>query len=511
MRARNGSRSACRSMCWLLLFLFGSEGAAAQLCVPASRDTHEFPVVNGNCLERGATHVSDGGASIGLNGTTKRIKGAGDAAERSGEPVRLRPAQQAISAERAASSFDQDEAALNRLKILASQSMPSRFDPDMWTRLLGDMVSVTKRPKPGEAELRIPPIHMRHEHQTMSLRMLKRPSESTEALIHLLVIAQDTLARSVTLNDEILKPGARPESRTGTTVNRRAHSVLQAPSNDSRLVRKRARWLVGVPRLNVRRGPAVDATVIVTLKRGRQVVEIERFDGWILAGIPVANTIGWVYAQHLRPARLATKVREADTNRGQPLWVDAHHVRLRAGAGVNHSVIAELTPDEMLLELTNAGDWVEVQSAFNGLQGWVFRPLLRDTPDAETSGVLPATRNVSNRERWVVLEKAVEVKRKPRKDAETLETLERGTEVDALMSQGAWLRVTAPGGEELGWVEATGLELARVVAAGAAVFIERLKGSRAALSTTQGQCSPLRLCKAPYTIGSAGFGRTRSR
>lgn len=221
-----------------------------------------------------------------------------------------------------------------------------------------------------------------------------------------------------------------------------------------------------------------------TLRRGRELVEVARHDGWILVDVPIAELRGWVFGQLLRTARTRTESRETTDSSGEHHRVDGTGVRLRAGPGTQFETTAQLCCETELVEVGRRADWVHVESVATGLSGWVFEGLLTSDKDSTTISANPEE-SVGDRpgvpQRWVVLRHVVQVKRAPESSSSTLYEVLRGKEVLAVSRKGDWLRVRQPDDAMDGWLHVDGVERADIVAAGTAEFLRQLKTSARAV------------------------------
>jgi TPR repeat protein len=70
--------------------------------------------------------------------------------------------------------------------------------------------------------------------------------------------------------------------------------IIELIRNDSPILNSRL-W-VKVARANVRKGPAKGQELLVTLKQGDPLIELNRRGQWLQIGIPGSDTLGWIYS-----------------------------------------------------------------------------------------------------------------------------------------------------------------------------------------------------------------------
>jgi SH3-like domain-containing protein len=112
--------------------------------------------------------------------------------------------------------------------------------------------------------------------------------------------------------------------------------------------------------VNVRSGPDMNAEVLWTLFKGFPLQVTSRKGNWAQV-VDFEGDKGWIATSLI--AKQKTLIVKVDS------------ANLRAGAGQDHEIIAEVKRGVILIPLTTQGEWIKAKHA-DGTTGWIFSKLL---------------------------------------------------------------------------------------------------------------------------------------
>ncbi len=176
----------------------------------------------------------------------------------------------------------------------------------------------------------------------------------------------------------VRRPAPAP---TRTTARSRSAAV---DAEGDRLLRNSG-WLVGLntvdfgtpppgefarvatERLNVRRMPSVNASVIAQLRRDERVQVIDRRSGWRRIALPDDAGNGWVAAFLLQE----TPATADGSGSGRAARIGARNANLRAGPSNNATVLGQLHRGEPVRVIGERRGWREVRFSGAPGRGWV--------------------------------------------------------------------------------------------------------------------------------------------
>lgn len=184
-------------------------------------------------------------------------------------------------------------------------------------------------------------------------------------------------------------------------------------------------------RVNLRRGPTTNYTVIKTLERGTEVKKIEQRDDWVYVQLN-DGTKGWIHKDYVGTQSVPPPVPESNPQMGTLITKDK--VNIRKGPGTNYPVVRVVLQNTTLNVIGKHENWFEVK-LITGEKGWVSG----DYTDKKELKQIIVVRNA-------------EVHQEPDTQSGLLATVETGGIFRPIAREGGWYRIQYRRGDT-GWVE----------------------------------------------------------
>ena len=180
--------------------------------------------------------------------------------------------------------------------------------------------------------------------------------------------------------------------------------------------------LISADDVNIREKPDLRAKVLDTLPRRTKVYIISVSGPWYYVSVPYNNLKGFVFGSFVYQLK--------------EVVVTARDVNLRTEPSAKSEVVVVLGKDERFVMLGETRDFYRVISPTKGFEGWVSKEY-SELADPE----LPT---------YKVIGTSVNFRHTPNVDAEIIEQLDAGTEVEALGRDEKWSLVDLEG--QRGWI-----------------------------------------------------------
>ncbi|MGM0711360.1 N-acetylmuramoyl-L-alanine amidase [Brevibacillus parabrevis] len=146
--------------------------------------------------------------------------------------------------------------------------------------------------------------------------------------------------------------------------------------------------------LNVRSEPALQSSVVATLKYGTSVTISDESHGWVK--INYQGTSGWVAGYYLQkgaagtassPAKSAGTSAQAPAASGSKKtgFVTADALRMRKGPGLTHDILHVLSAGTQVEIVNRQADWLQARTA-DGKTGWVSSSYIQEGKSSPATG-----------------------------------------------------------------------------------------------------------------------------
>lgn len=205
--------------------------------------------------------------------------------------------------------------------------------------------------------------------------------------------------------------------------------------------------------VNLRTGPGSAYATKGSLKRGTVVDVIAYADQWRKIRVPTSGAFGWVAGWLLGPVSSRGDAGGTSGGTGQPRWVAADELNLRANPGTGNAALARLKRGTKVYLLNVEGEWARVH-VHDGPVGWVHRDYLKEAPPPGGAGgivsVAGSSANVWGTPRYVGVDELY-LRPGPGLDNRPLAILTKGKTVYIMYLQDEWAQVQVHNGD-IGWV-----------------------------------------------------------
>ena len=206
--------------------------------------------------------------------------------------------------------------------------------------------------------------------------------------------------------------------------------VMVSAPKTARADESAATAIVTANRLNLRKGPSTDRSIVAVLQKGVLLDVLGVSGDWLHVQLPSGDPAGYVLAEHV-----------AMQNPGYAalgIGVTTGNVRLRRGSGTSHPSLGTIPRGTMLIVLEKAtSSWYRVRRADTGKEGYASASYVSIVCKcASGSGITAPTGTPAS-----VKGSGVNLRSGPSTDYSSLGKLSSGTALTVLSQNNGWYRV----------------------------------------------------------------------